>query len=748
MQLLPGAAVYARARRHVVLDVVDHGPCRSVRLVPAAGLGPPVTLISPFDVIRPIAASDVPRPSSAKKAARACAAAVRRSHAASELRAAVDADIRILDYQLEPAMAIVGGHASRLLLADEVGLGKTIQAGLILAELRARHLLTRALILTPAGLRDQWAAELRDRFALEVVRIDAGELSNLQRALPPWVNPWMLPRVWLVSIDLLKRGELLPQLEHVTWDAVIVDEAHHAARGTDRHAAAALACARARVVVLLTATPHNGDAPAYADLCNLGALEGDDRPLRVFRRRRGDVTAGTAPRRVRVITANSAPAERALRALLRAYASRVRRESGGSAPARLAMIVLRKRALSGPAPLARSLARRLEALSGSAGESSSQQLAFDFGDTLGGELIPDDGEPGEVLSAPGLPDAAREREMLARLLDAARAAIPGASKVSALARALSRASEPVIVFTEYRDTLDDLRRQLAGIAGLEVLHGAMMPAERRQAVARFTAGTARVLLATDAAAEGLNLHYRCRWVVHHEAPWSPVRIEQRNGRVDRLGQSRRVHVWHLVAGGTEEAGILARLAQRSSAARLESSVVTTGAAEAARVAQLKRLPPADVRADRPLVARVRPRGASPWLKRGQRLAVFAGTVLDGAGRCVARLYAAIRGRHLSGCRKAASRDLGTAARASIAAHRRFARTLAIRERAIEAALRPSRTPAIQPALFDRRALAEAADRDAEAGRAFDEVALRRSVADGAARQFRVSIALVASFVSR
>ncbi len=745
MQELPGATVCARGHRRIVLDVVDHGECRSVRLAPASGAGAPITLISPFDCIRPAFATELPRTAGRRKGARACAAVLRRSHGAAELRAAVDADIRIFGYQLEPALAIVGGHASRVLLADDVGLGKTIQAGLILAELRARNALTRALILAPAGLRDQWAAELHDRFALEAARMDAGVLSTLQRTLPPWVNPWTLPGISIVSIDLLKRGELLPQLEQVTWDAVIVDEAHHASRGTDRHAAATLACARARVVVLVTATPHYGDAAAFNDLCRLGTLDGDVRPLKTFRRRRRDVTV-TAPARVRVVLARSTPAERSLHALLRAYASRVRAESGGSAAARLAMIVLRKRALSGPAPLARSLARRLDALA-EAASTGTRQLAFDFEDTLGGELIADDGEPVEVLSAPGLPDARRERELLACLLDAARAAIPFASKVAALARAVSRANEPAIVFTEYRDTLEDLRRQLERFAGVEVLHGGLMPAARRRAIDRFTGGTARLLLATDAAAEGLNLHHRCRWVVHYEAPWNPVRIWQRNGRVDRLGQRRRVHVWHLVAEGTEEARILSRHTRASSASP-GSDRVPGAAHEAARIEQVKRLPPSALRADRPLLCRIGRRRALAPLPAGETLAVYAANVLDGGGQHVATLCAGFRGRDLTACRRAASKYLGTKARASIAAHRRFARAQAAREIALQAVLRPAGSTPLQPSLFDRRALVDAARRDAGIAGAFEELAQRRFVRGSAARPPRVSIALVAAFVPR
>lgn len=757
MLIAPGFIVRARARRHVVVDVNEHGECRSVRLAPVDGSGA-VTLLHPFDRIDVLPSVDTPRRAGRRQVARACAAAVRASYDAGSTRTLVDARVRLLPYQLEPALAILRGQATRVLLADEVGLGKTIQAGLILSELRARQLLRRALILTPAGLREQWTAELRERFGLETTLVDAGKLAGLQRSLPPWVNPWTLPGIALASIDLLKRDELVPQLEHVIWDAVVVDEAHHATRGTDRQQVAALACSRARIVVLITATPHNGDRSAFEDLCALGALPaGRDLPLRVFRRSRADTEAPTTGRRTRLVKVSRSEVERRLDAKLRTYTDRVWRAAG--ADARLAMVVLRKRALSGPASLARSIARRLDGLGSDVQVDPGAQLALEFTDTLEGELIEDDREPARELTALGLDDARTERKLLLELLDHALAAERHDSKARRLASAVLAAAEPVIVFTEYRDTLEDLRRRLESLSAVAVLHGAMMPAERQRSIESFERGRARVLLATDAAAEGLNLQGRCRWIVHYEVPWSPVRIEQRNGRVDRIGQSRRVHAWHLVARDTEEEDVLARVAMRSSIAAhdlgdqqsvaalvfgdgvlslrapapIRQSPSRDAVAETERVEALRRLPGRFEPPVRPLCtpARRKPRSV---------LSVIRATVIDSQTRQISADCVAVRGPLLSQCMRVAARALGRRARRSIATHDAFLRAARDREAALATALASAPGTPLQPSLFNRRAIIEAEHRRHAVDHARGELA-RNAAAD---RPCTVRISLVGS----
>lgn len=458
----------------------------------------------------------------------------------SSLRSLARARIDLLPFQLEPALAVVRGLAARVLIADAVGLGKTIQAGLIVAEILERNPEGHVLVVTPASLREQWQSELEMRFGLRASLVDSAALA--QAGTVAGGNPWSIPLA-ITSIDYVKRPEVLRSLESLVWDAVVVDEAHALAGRSDRHTAAAAIGARARTVVLLTATPHSGDDDAFARLCRVGDVDAQF-PLLAFRRTRDETGVASARRTVWLRVAPS-DAEQAMHRALEAYARRVARQSRMLPAAMLAMTVLKKRACSSAASLGRSVERRI-ALLCSGAAANDDQLPLPLGFSLD-----DDDEPNAELAAPGLSDAGDERRTLARLLDLARRAAVYDRKLAAVKRFLRRVREPAIVFTEYRDTLVTLAAALGEFPTAQ-LHGGLSGAERAAVLRRFGTGAADVLLATDAASEGLNLQQRCRLVVNLELPWTPARLEQRVGRVDRIGQTRRVHQVHLVAAGTTE----------------------------------------------------------------------------------------------------------------------------------------------------------------------------------------------------
>jgi hypothetical protein len=253
------------------------------------------------------------------------------------------------------------------------------------------------------------------------------------------------------------------------------------------------------------------------------------------------------------------PDETAMHRLLEDYTLQVWAEgkARGDSTACLLSILLRKRALSSAHALALSIERRL-ALLGS-GAPLEMQLLLPLLDEDTIEDTPGDG----LVGALGLADQVHERRLLDALHQSAVRAAAAETKIRVLARFLARAGEPAIVFTEYRDTLARLAAHLPK-ARLR-LHGGMLPREREDVQAAF-ATDGGTLLATDAASEGLNLHHRCRLVVHYELPWNPMRLEQRAGRVDRLGQQRRVHEVMLVARHTAERLVLAPLIRRIRAA--------------------------------------------------------------------------------------------------------------------------------------------------------------------------------------
>lgn len=473
------------------------------------------------------------------------------------LRTAARARIDLLPFQLEPTLAWTQGHGVRFLIADEVGLGKTIQAGLLTSEVLARSPDAHALVVTPAGLREQWLDELRTRFSLTVALVDSAALARLSSVLLTGANPWTTAPVSVTSIDFVKRAEVLRSLEPVIWDLVVFDEAHALSGPSDRATAAGLLAERARTLVLLSATPHSGDVDAFERLVAVGDI--DRRfPLVAFRRTRRDVGVG-GTRRSTWLRVRLTPVEHEMHRTLGAYTKAIWSGRGvEDAAARLAALVLARRACSSAAALARSLDRRMALLAQAPASTPQPRLPFDD------EHWADDA----VLGAPGLADPAEERRVLAQLLALAKRAAGYESKCHALGRMLRRVAEPAIVFTEYRDTLDHLAEVFGELRPV-VLHGGLPASARRDVLQQFTHGHASLLLATDAASEGLNLQHRCRLVINLELPWSPVRLEQRVGRVERLGQTRRVHAVHLVGRGTVEeltiVSLFARMARAEGA---------------------------------------------------------------------------------------------------------------------------------------------------------------------------------------
>ena len=566
-QLHAGDRVRIRDERWQIAGVAPHGAVAvlDVRGCDASNRGERACFLLPFEGVDRLPrwpAPRVVRPGRWRHAARRALAEASASWIA--IHAATHARLDILPFQLEPVLALLRGDGCRFLIADAVGMGKTIQAGLMVAEARYRHPDSRVLIVTPAGLREQWRDELRDRFGLDAAVLDASGVARTQFRLPPDVNPWSVHPLAVTSIDYVKRPEVIRCHEPLLWDMVIFDEAHGLAGRSDRAVAADALGRRARTVVMLTATPHSGDEDAFRRLCNIGQLRTDG-PLLLFRRTRQD-TGMRAARRTVMRRIALTPAEAAMHAALLDYARLVWSQTANAAAgARLAMSVLMRRASSSAASLARSLERRLALLGTPA--AAAVQASLPFGDEG------DDAEPEALLGAAGLADSRDERARLERVLALARQASAAESKLTALRRLLSRAREPAIVFTEYRDTLQQVAASLAATDAVQ-LHGGLTSRERAAVLGQFVRGTARLLLATDAASEGLNLHQRCRLVINLELPWTPLRLEQRAGRIDRIGQRLRVHALHLVAAGTSEEHVLATLADRLS--RMDDALKALG----------------------------------------------------------------------------------------------------------------------------------------------------------------------------
>lgn len=528
------------------------------------------------------------------------------------------------DYQLVPLLKALRMPRIALLVADDVGLGKTIEAGLVLTELILRRRARRVLILCPASLRSQWRGELQDRFSLRFEEVDRRSTELLRRELGPDANPFRVhPRV-VASYDYVKQPDVLaeltsavaPSASHLPWDLLVVDEAHNLAPGPVGEESELSRMLGGLVPLFehrlfLTATPHNGFTRSFSGLLErldpvrftrrdeLTAAEEARVEDVLVRRLKREVNERTDPPRFseRVLTPVPVRLSREERALSEAFrgfraalrsavasASRADQRAGS-----FAAEVLGKRLLSGPVPFADSWWRTVEGLGEttpadaaevraaerSAGEETPNDAEAEArlahaARTIGAWLLPlrerlsaDIDAVGRALEALGLPadgsaPAARRPRHDARF-DALLALV----RARLVEQGAFRADERLVVFTEYRTTLDFLAARLAEAfpapGALKTLTGGMPERDRDAIKAAFNDpdDPVRVLVATDAASEGLNLQETARFLLHYDVPWNPARLEQRNGRLDRYGQARDVTVFHFASDEDDDLGFLA-----------------------------------------------------------------------------------------------------------------------------------------------------------------------------------------------
>ena len=538
----PGRWVRCRSRTWRVLDARsdEHG----IQWRLARGTGLPYLFASPPDIVTPLGV--VMRDVSRRAWMRHVLGEVRNASPVWWPRLAPTLPLDRLPFQYVPSMAMLSGHHRRLLLADAVGLGKTMQAAMLLHEVHGREPDAATLVVAPAALLTQWQRELRMRARLAASLLDADALRR-EAALPRRVvNATRRGGCWLISIDLLRQPEVTQLLTGLAWTLLVVDEAHVAAPGTLRLEAVTRVAAVSVRVLLLTATPTAAGEAAAEALRHLGGRSGD-RPMPVVCRHSHG--PDRRHRRTCLLTVRSSRAEALLHQRLDRYAARARVDRG--ADGLLPALVLRRRAASCPGALARSLMRRLDII----GTAPSRCEPGLF-DGLDEEFLEE-----AALRAVAWRDEAEERRELERLLTLARSCDAAGRKAAALARFVRRCREPVVVFTAYVDTLRALRPILAHLP-LVVVHGRMPDALRVAAIDAFTNGDATVLLTTDASAEGINLHHRCRLVVHADVPSTSRLFMQRNGRVDRHGQTRRVHAVVLLTATAHDAEAMARLRLR------------------------------------------------------------------------------------------------------------------------------------------------------------------------------------------
>ena len=499
--------------------------------------------------------------------------------------------MRPASYQLVPAAKALGQPRPRILIADGVGLGKTIEAGILLAELIRRGRGRRILVVALKSILSQFQQELWARFTIPLTRLDSRGVERMQARIPVGTNPFNVYDRVIVSIDTLKKeARYRRYLEQTRWDVVVIDECQNVAfrggRGSQRNRLANLLGRTTDALVLTSATPHDGRPESFASLMNLLEPTAVANPVKYthdeiqglyVRRFKKDIEGAAGDNFTeRALTLEKAPTTPEEEAVLLhindlAFKTMDKKQGAGRM---LFKTTLRKAALSSPSACAATAAERIKRA----------------------KLVD--------LTEAGDDDAAHDLDELQTLIDLCDAATPAKQaklqRLFALLDGLGYAKRGrgarVVIFSERRATLDLLQRELNArydlksplakgtqtakqakkvLEGAEIaqFHGSLTDVEQQQLVKRFGAEKSplSILLASDAAAEGINLHYYCHRLVHYDIPWSLITLEQRNGRIDRFGQAHTPDLRYLLSVPENDAlkgdqRVLERLIEKENAA--------------------------------------------------------------------------------------------------------------------------------------------------------------------------------------
>ncbi|WP_235690562.1 DISARM system SNF2-like helicase DrmD [Aeromonas caviae] len=527
------------------------------------------------------------------------------------LQAPFRSGVSIEDFQLDPLVRAIDMARVNLLIADDVGLGKTIEAGLIIQEMLLRHRARTVLIICPASLQEKWRVEMQEKFGLEFQIVDTSYIKQLRRDRGIHANPWTSHPRLITSMDWVKSGEGLRTMRDVLplhasyprkFDMLVIDEAHNIAPAAGANYA--LESQRTRFIrsisphfqhrLFLTATPHNGYTESFTSLLELlddqrfaRNILPDQKQLSqvMIRRLKSDLVNAEgqplyAQRKLKTLPVAYTARERAIHAKLDEYcqsrelsAEKIGNEFGTAFVNQL----LKKRLFSSPAAFASTLEKHIVSLTHGDQRSNKDKMAdrilrkailrVDEDYANDQEVENAQSEAIEEASRRAQPLTADQQQMLDELRHWTQTA---KNQVDAKAKAVLDWIDAnlktngqwnecrVILFTEYRTTHQWMQEILAsyGYGGerLAILHGGIAQDEREKIKAAFQTSpkesAVRILLATDAASEGIDLQNHCNCLIHLEIPYNPNVMEQRNGRIDRHGQRQKeVLIWHPVDSG-------------------------------------------------------------------------------------------------------------------------------------------------------------------------------------------------------
>ncbi|TGB18480.1 helicase [Streptomyces palmae] len=473
-------------------------------------------------------------------------------------------------HQLRPAelaLSLEKNPQPRILIADVVGLGKTLEIGVLLAELIRRGRGERILVVTPQHVLEQFQRELWTRFAIPLVRLDSTGIQRIQQDIPAGRNPFAYFKRAIISVDTLKSDVYAHHLEHTNWDAVVIDESHNLVnRGTKNNELARLLARKTDALVLASATPHNGRAESFAELIrmldeaaitNPSKYEVEELEHLYIRRTKTSAEVRDSLKGAWADRGPSQPVhvpagEKELAVFRELATCWIPADPGQPSVSRHQLV---------PYQLLKSFLSSHKALL----ETVRTRLA-----TLEGQLAAESAKSGRRTAGPvdaAAREAARQAERAA-LLDLRKAAEQiqdeDSAKLAALldelrAMGVGPGSETrVVVFSERIPTLKWLAEAVPAALGfqrgagpdenkpwlafggvVQVMHGEATGDEEQQAIVEkfgLRDDPVRILFTGDVASEGVNLHQQCHRLIHFDLPWSLIRIEQRNGRIDRYGQ--------------------------------------------------------------------------------------------------------------------------------------------------------------------------------------------------------------------
>jgi len=615
-EFTPGALVKARGREWVVQPGSHEN---LLHLRPLGGSDEDVTTLIPSLEFDPPEPAVFPPPDPALRGNHTAALLLRDAlqlklrSGAGPFRSFANIAVEPRAYQLVPLLMALRQSTVRLLIADDVGIGKTIEAGLIVRELFDRGEITKFAVLCPPHLVDQWQSELNRHFHFHPVALTSSSVTRLERSLPSGVSLFEQHPVVVVSLDYIKSDRHRAHFLSIAPECIIVDEAHTCATGGKGkqlrfELLQQLAEQADRHMILLTATPHSGDDSAFDNLLSLlrpdfggltDAPENVRRNLRedlarhFVQRRRKDIEewqdVSVFPRRLTTeVTYRLSGAWGDFFDAVQDYCVQLAKraedsDSSGRHMIWYATLALLRCVSSSPASAERALTTRLR---GTAEEMEALADEERVQDGDNAELTSNDLEP-----AAGLHDDSTLEDLIsrARRLSGQKGDPKLKTLIDHLKELLAKGARPV-VFCRYIATAgyvaDELRKQFKS-ATIDAITGEFTAAEREERVAILADSENPILVATDCLSEGINLQHGFNAVIHYDLAWNPTRHEQREGRVDRFGQkAQEVHCTMLYGQDNPVDGfVLNVILRKAEKIRVKLGVMVPLPTDQARISQ-------------------------------------------------------------------------------------------------------------------------------------------------------------------